>query len=99
MTSTTKNSIIRRGTAVTAAVAIGAALTAAPALAAVGQPGTDRPSIALPASAMHRGELVSATLIRQLSRAQVIAELTEAGFDPATARHGVTLYRLVYRTI
>jgi hypothetical protein len=29
----------------------------------------------------------------------VIAELTEAGFDPAAARHGVTLYRLVYRTI
>ena len=47
----------------------------------------------------HRGEMVSAIRIRGLSQPQVVAELTDAGFDPGSTRFGVDLYRLVYRTL
>jgi pimeloyl-ACP methyl ester carboxylesterase len=46
-----------------------------------------------------RGTVVSTKLIRQASRRQVITELTAAGYSPNATRYGVTLHRLVYRTI
>ncbi|WP_205752481.1 alpha/beta hydrolase family protein [Cryptosporangium phraense] len=59
--------------------------------------------VAAPASASpptaHRGDVVSATRLRTLTATQARAELTSAGFDAAETRHGVTLYRLVYRTV
>lgn len=98
MTTSPRHTPLFRGIAVTAAVAIGASLAAAPAMAAVGAPSVDRLSSTV-ASENMRGDLVSAVRIRNLTQQQVVAELTEAGYDPAAAKYGVTLYRLLYRTV
>jgi hypothetical protein len=100
MTSHRKHSPFFRAVAVTAAVAAGAALAAAPAVAAApgGSPVT-APSNSQVSAHHQRGELISVTRIRALSRQQVAAELTDAGFDPAAAHDGVVLYRLIYRTV
>jgi hypothetical protein len=42
--------------------------------------------------------LTTVTKIASMSRAEVAAYLTEHELDPAAARHGVTLYRITYRT-
>src|SRR4051794_9944692 len=111
MTNQPRHSPLFRAAAVTAAVATGATLAAGPATAATGP--TAPPSASTTATTStalrwsggaaqpgaRRGELLSAVLIRELSPRQVRAELTGAGFDPALARHGVRLYRLVYRTV
>ena len=99
MTSNPRHTLLFRGLAVTAAVAIGASLAAAPALATVGSPAVERPGASPSATEIQRGTLVSAVQIRHLARAQVTAELTAAGYDPALVKYGVTLYRLVYRTV
>jgi hypothetical protein len=98
MTNHPRHSPLFRVVAVTAAVAAGATLAAGPAVAAAGSPAERPPGRHLEAG-NHRGELVSAVLIRELTAAQVVAELTEAGFDPAAVRYGVRLYRVVYRTV
>lgn len=47
-----------------------------------------------------RGTLLSAELRYTLTSAKdSAAELTDSGYDPGAARHGVDAYRLVYRTI
>lgn len=47
-----------------------------------------------------RGALVSAELLYTLATPQAVAaELTAAGFDDDSVRHGVVAYRLVYRTV
>jgi acetyl esterase/lipase len=46
-----------------------------------------------------RGELVSTTLISELSRAEAADYVATYGFDPARAKHGVRLYLVEYRTV
>ncbi|MHC5909379.1 alpha/beta hydrolase, partial [Streptomyces sp. S6] len=46
-----------------------------------------------------RGTLLGVTPVADLSRAKVAAFLKDAGFDPATVRHGIRTYRLTYRTL
>lgn len=78
--------------------AIGLAVAATAAtVALVGQP------IAVGTTATthtdRRGELVSAEPLRTLSAEQVVTELASDDFDPSAVAHGVTTYRLVYRTV
>src|SRR5689334_10818171 len=48
----------------------------------------------------YRGRLVSVTALRTLPNpAAVKAELTADGFATGAVRHGVRIYRLVYRTV
>lgn len=47
----------------------------------------------------YRGDLVSAQVIAQLSREQVATYLAGYDLDPASARHGVDLYLVGYRTV
>jgi hypothetical protein len=84
--------IVAAGTAVAAAVIIGAV----PALVV---DGTAHGSALQPA-ARWRGRLVSETPLRTLATtAAVRSELVADGFDPAAVRYGVRTYRLVYRTV
>jgi hypothetical protein len=53
---------------------------------------------ALPAGQHAHARVVSAERIGSMSRAEVAAYLTGYDLDPATARHGVDLYRVTYRT-
>jgi hypothetical protein len=46
-----------------------------------------------------RGELVLSSMIIKLDRDQVADRLADAGMDTARVRHGVTAYRVAYRTI
>ena len=46
-----------------------------------------------------RGSVVSYAKVAHLSLSQARAYLHAAGFDSPTARHGVTIYRIIYRTI
>ena len=83
----------------TAAVAAGAAFAAGPAAASIGSAEAGRNPDSQIDAGTQRGDLVSAVQLRKLSPVQVVAELTEAGFDPTAAQSGVVLYRLVYRTV
>jgi dipeptidyl aminopeptidase/acylaminoacyl peptidase len=46
-----------------------------------------------------RGSVVSYAKVARLSLSQARAYLHAAGYDSPTARHGVTIYRIIYRTI
>ena len=89
--------IVAAGTAVAAAVIIGAV----PALVVAGTAhGSARSPAAGGAAARWRGKLVSETPLRMLATtAAVRSELVADGFDPAADRYGVRTYRLVYRTV
>jgi hypothetical protein len=99
MTTNPRHSPFFRGIAVTAAVAAAATLATAPAMAAVRSTTADRSSDTQVSTEIQRGTLVSVVKLRHLTRRQVAAELTAASYDPAAVKYGVTLYRLVYRTI
>ncbi|HST84336.1 MAG TPA: hypothetical protein VLL08_21545 [Kineosporiaceae bacterium] len=99
MTTNHRHTKLFRGVAVSLAVATGLSLAATPAIAAIHPTATDRASSDQADPETNRGTLISVVLLRKLSREQVVAELTAAGYDPAAANYGVTLYRLLYRTI
>jgi hypothetical protein len=46
-----------------------------------------------------RGSVVSYSKVAHLSLSQARAYLHAAGYDSPTARRGVTIYRIIYRTI
>ncbi len=46
-----------------------------------------------------RGELVLASKIASLDRGEVVARLIKQGLDTGRVRHGLTAYRVAYRTI
>jgi hypothetical protein len=46
-----------------------------------------------------RGSVVSYAKVAHLSLSQARAYLHAAGYDSPTARHGATIYRIIYRTI
>ncbi len=46
-----------------------------------------------------RGEVVSVVPVEDLRPAEVSARLKAAGFEASQVRHGVTAYRVVYRTV
>jgi hypothetical protein len=95
--------LLFRGLAATAALAAcGTLVTAGTSFAAPATTGESSSSAGLTiptTNEKYRGELISVTPIRELRQPQVVAELTEAGFDPASARYGVRLYQLGYRTV
>lgn len=83
-----------------------AALTTAPALAAPAAFTTQRAesgesvhAVAAPRTGQGRGTLLSLTPLGRQSRAEVIGQAQKQGLETGTARHGVTAYRLTYRTI
>jgi hypothetical protein len=98
MTVKRRRTRLFRGVAAILAVAAGVSF-ATPAIAAIDPTATDRPAGQQVDTQSTRGTVLSVTMLRKLSRAQVIAELSEAGYDPGTVKYGVTLYRLRYRTI
>ncbi|CAM5373903.1 hypothetical protein GCM10010329_15140 [Streptomyces spiroverticillatus] len=79
--------------ALTVATLVG--LTAAPALAATAK----APAPTQQAQHPVRGTLISVTPVADLTRDQVRAFVTRGGLAPEQVRHGVTAYRLIYRTI
>ncbi|HMH94661.1 MAG TPA: hypothetical protein VK586_26700 [Streptosporangiaceae bacterium] len=84
--------IVAAGTAVAAAVMIGAVPALVLAETATGS--------ARHPAASWRGQLVSDRPLRTLATtAAVRSELVADGFDPAEDRYGVRTYRLVYRTV
>src|SRR3954470_7070240 len=91
---------IALATAVTAVTAASAVSSTPPANPPSLQPLSVEPTSAIHPARTHlpatpvRGALVSVTRVRTLSRRQVVAELTRAGFDPSQVRSGVRLYRL-----
>lgn len=90
--------IVAAGTAVAAAVVIGA--VPALVLAGTAQGSARHPAATLRPAARWRGQLVSETPLRTLATtAAVRSELVADGFDPAEDRYGVRTYRLVYRTV
>ena len=94
-----------RGAALVTAIAAGTAVGIGPATAAVPSRSaagtTNVTATAAPAtgSVAGRGTLLSSLAIRSSTSRQVRSELLDAGFDASAVRSGVTLYRLVYRTV
>ncbi|MFJ2746041.1 alpha/beta hydrolase family protein [Streptomyces sp. NPDC087440] len=80
--------------ALTVAALIG--LTAAPALA-VTAPAPAEQAQQAPHTA--RGTLISVTPVADLTRDQVRAFVTQGGLVAEPVRHGITAYRLIYRTV
>ncbi|MGP8302185.1 alpha/beta hydrolase family protein [Streptomyces inhibens] len=52
-----------------------------------------------PRTAHGRGTLLSITPLGRQNRAEIIAQAQKVGMEAGTARHGVAVYRLTYRTI
>ncbi|MFJ9036069.1 alpha/beta hydrolase family protein [Streptomyces sp. NPDC102406] len=100
MSQNTYNSPTRRGTSARrTGVAAAVALLLAGGLAAPAAVALDRPAAAsAPAAHDQRGTLLSVTRVAVLDRAAVTRWLTERQVDASGVRHGVTAYRLTYRT-
>lgn len=65
-------------------------------VAAVAEPGA---RAGVEQQSAHRGELISAKPVGELSREQATAYVTEYGLDPEKVRNGVRLYLIEYRTV
>ncbi|UNO42333.1 lipase family protein [Streptomyces sp. MST-110588] len=96
----------RRGRQALAAAGVAALLTALPATPALATPLSDAPlsvttraQHSTPGTEQKRGALLSVTALGRLDRDQVVSAVRAQGYDADTARHGVTSYRLTYRTI
>ncbi|MCQ4207164.1 alpha/beta hydrolase [Streptomyces longispororuber] len=92
--TTGRTSLSRRGLAVAAALLLAGGVAAPAAVAAAD---TGRP--AQHAAAAWRGGLVALEPVASFDRAAVTRWLAEREMDTGTVRHGVTAYRLTYRTL
>ncbi|MEU6198855.1 hypothetical protein [Streptomyces sp. NPDC047061] len=88
MTTHTPGRALRIGLAAVACAAFLGAVVTAPSAAAASATG-----------ASARGELLSVTPVGHLSRSEVVAAVASIPFDTAPVRHGVTGYRITYRTV
>jgi len=88
----------RRGIAAGTVVVL-AALGAVPAVAQQSATTGSHPQTHRAAASDHRGELLDITPVADLGRADVARFLASGGMDTGTVRHGLTAYRLTYRTI
>ncbi|WP_335932094.1 alpha/beta hydrolase [Streptomyces sp. PTD5-9] len=99
----TRRRTLRRGVAA-ATVVVLAALGAVPAAAqqtatAAVTAGAVGPHAHRTAGPGDRGDLLDITPVADLGRADVARFLASGGMDTATVRHGLTAYRLTYRTV
>ncbi|MFJ8824821.1 alpha/beta hydrolase family protein [Streptomyces sp. NPDC102467] len=100
MTENTHNSVSGSGTsAPLRGAAVAVALLLAGGLAAPAAVALDRPATASAAPREQRGALVSVTRVASFDRAGVTRWLTDRDMDASSTRHGVTAYRLAYRTV
>jgi secretory lipase len=68
-------------------------------LLALAATGLGRAAAQATSASPSRGSVVSYAKVAHLSLSQARAYLHAAGYDSPTARHGATIYRIIYRTI
>ncbi|MBT2446659.1 alpha/beta hydrolase [Streptomyces sp. ISL-43] len=83
---------LRRSAAAVALAAVLGGVAAPAALAAPSKAGATQ-------SGATRGNLLSATPLDRLGRADVAAQLSAVGIDASTVRYGIAAYRLTYATV
>ncbi|MFJ8039269.1 alpha/beta hydrolase [Kitasatospora sp. NPDC096147] len=95
--STYGRSRSRRALALAAAALLAVGVAAPASAAATTRTTTAADSAATPTTG--RGALLSVTPLERLSTAQLTAFAGNFGVDTGTVRHGITAYRLTYRTV